>query len=92
MKRIGIFLSIGICTLLNAYAIHAQFVNKPSIQITLRTNTAYYRNGQRYDSTWSWTPRIVYRVNGPISAGSQLSVEFTQPSGKPWVKLNCNTN
>ena len=92
MKRIWISLSIGICALLNAGTTHAQFVNKPSIQITLRTNTAYYRNGQRDDSTWSWTPRIVYRVNGPIPAGGQLSVEFTLPSGKPWVKLNCNTN
>src|SRR5713226_4400548 len=67
-------------------------INKPSIQVTLRTNQQYYRNGQVDQETWSWTPRIVYRVNGPISAGSQLSVDFTLPSGKPWVKLDCNTN
>jgi hypothetical protein len=70
----------------------SQTINKPSIQITLRTHQQYYRNGQRDQETWSWTPRIVYRVNGPISAGGQLSVEFTLPSGKPWVKLDCNTN
>src|SRR6476660_3192766 len=67
-------------------------INKPSVQITLRTQRDYYRSGQREEETWSWTPRIVYRVNGPIAAGSQLSVEFTLPSGKPWVTLNCNTN
>ena len=67
-------------------------INKPSIQITLRTHQQYYRNGLEDQETWSWTPRIVYRVNGPISAGSQLSVDFTLPSGKSWIKLDCNTN
>lgn len=67
-------------------------INKPSIQITLRTHQQYYRAGQRDESTWSWTPRIKFRVNGPIAAGSQLSVEFTLPSGKPWIKFDCNTN
>src|SRR5262245_47106092 len=66
--------------------------NKASIQIPLRTQRDYYRNGQRDEETWSSTPRIVYRVNGPITAGSQLSVSFTLPSGKPWVTLNCSTN
>ena len=66
-------------------------VNKPSIQITLRTHQQYYRNGQEDQETWSWTPRIVYRVIGPIAAGSQLSVDFTLPSGKPWIKFDCNT-
>lgn len=70
---------------------YGQFINKPSVQITLRTHQRYYRNGQEDQDTWSWTPRIVYRVVGPISAGSQLSVEFTLPSGKPWIKFDCNT-
>src|ERR1700730_5092915 len=71
--------------------VHAQTINKPSIQIALRTHQQYYRNGQEDQETWSWTPRIAYRVVGPISAGSQLSVEFTLPSGKPWIKLDCFT-
>ncbi len=66
-------------------------VNRPSIQITLRTHPQYYRNGQEDQETWSWTPRIKYRVNGPITAGSQLSVEFSLPSGKSWIKFDCNT-
>jgi hypothetical protein len=69
-----------------------QTINKPSVQITLRTHPQYYRNGQEDQETWSWTPRIAYRVVGPISAGSQLSVEFTLPSGKPWIKFDCATN
>src|SRR5262245_30872345 len=67
-------------------------VNKPSIQVTLRTHQQYYRNGQRDEETWSYTPRISYRVNGPIPAGSQLSVDFTLPSGKAWIHFDCSTN
>src|SRR5215813_734716 len=70
----------------------AQTINKPSVQITLRTHQQYYRGAQRDEETWSWTPRITFRVNGPISPGSQLSVEFSLPSGKPWIKLECATN
>lgn len=66
-------------------------INKPSIQINLRTHQQYYRNGVRDQDTWSWTPRIAYRVNGPISAGGQLSVDFTLPSGKAWIHFDCST-
>lgn len=67
-------------------------IAKDSVQVTLRTHTSYYRNGQRDESTWCWTPRIKYRVNGPIASGSQLSVEFTLPGNKPWVKFDCKTD
>jgi hypothetical protein len=68
-----------------------QTVNRPSIQINLRTHPQYYRNGVEDQETWSWTPWIEYRVVGPLSAGSQLSVEFTLPSGKTWLKFDCPT-
>ena len=67
-------------------------IAKDSIQVTLRTHHDYYRGGQRDESTWSWTPRIKYRVNGPIASGSQLSVEFTLPGNRPWVKFDCKTD
>src|SRR5215218_5103164 len=70
----------------------AQTINRPSIQVTLRTHLQYYRAGQEDQETWSWSPRIKFRVVGPISAGSQLSVEYTLPSGKTWVKYDCQTN
>ena len=77
--------------LLTSGSVSAQTVNKPSIQITLRTHRLYYRGSQRDEDTWSWSPRIVYRVVGPIPAGSQLSVEYTLPSGKAWIKHDCPT-
>src|SRR5260370_39230635 len=91
LKRI-VFLLLGIVLVLNAGAAFSQTINKPSIQITLRTYQHYYRNGQEDQETWSWTPRIVYRVVGPISAGRQVSVEFALPSGQPWIKMDCHTN
>jgi hypothetical protein len=73
-------------------SVSAQTINKPSIQINLRTHPQYYRNGKEDQETWSWTPWIEYRVIGPLSAGSQLSVEFTLPSGKSWLSFDCPTS
>jgi len=75
----------------NSATIQAQSINKPSIQINLRTHPQYYRNGVEDQETWSWTPWIEYRVIGPLSAGSQLSIDFTLPSGKSWLKFDCPT-
>lgn len=72
-------------------SVSGQTINKPSIQINLRTHQQYYRNGVEDQETWSWTPWAEYRVVGPISAGSQLSVEFTLPGGKSWLSFDCPT-
>ena len=69
----------------------APTINKPSVQIRLQTHQQYYRDGQRDDQTWSWTPVINFRVNGPITPGSQLSVEYSLPASKPWLKFDCAT-
>ena len=95
LTKIGLLSAVTISILVtfsNSAKVSGQTINKPSIQITLRTHQQYYRNGVEDQETWSWTPRIVYRVVGPITAGSQLSVEFTLPSGKSWIRLDCNTN
>ena len=83
---------VGLSAFSSSATVRAQTINRPSIQINLRTHLKYYRNGQEDQDMWSWSPRIKYRVVGPIAAGSQLSVEFTPPSGKPWIKFDCNTN
>ncbi len=91
---VALFLVLGgpaLSNLVRNGSVSAQTVNKPSIQITLRTHRLYFRGAQRDEDTWSWSPRIVYRVVGPISAGSQLSVEYTLPSGKAWIKHDCPT-
>jgi hypothetical protein len=63
-------------------------IAKDSVQVTAFTFNAYRKN---YD-TWSWAPRIQYRVNGPIASGSQLYVEFTIPGSGPWTKFDCRTS
>jgi hypothetical protein len=62
-------------------------IAKDSIQITAFMFNVYKGN---YD-TWSWVPRMQYRVNGPIPSGSQLYVEFSTPTG-PWIKFDCSTD
>jgi hypothetical protein len=96
IQSLGTLLLLGLgfpslSTAHTAGVVAAQTINQPSIQINLRTHQQYYRNGKEDQETWSWTPWIEYRVVGPISAGSQLSVEFTLPSGKPWLKFDCLT-
>jgi len=43
------------------------------------------------DKQLQWKPGISFRVNGPISSGSQLSVEFGYPGQKDWAKYDCRT-
>jgi hypothetical protein len=62
-------------------------IAKDSVQVTAFTYNVYRKN---YD-VWSWVPRIEFRVNGPIPSGSQLYVEFSMPTGGPWVKFDCPT-
>src|SRR5438132_8669578 len=61
----------------------AQTINKPSVQLFLQVHKGYKGDPE----TWSWTPVINFRVNGPFSPGGALSVEYTSPA-KSW-KFDC---
>ena len=63
--------------------VFAQTINKPSVQFFLQVHKGYKGDPE----TWSWTPMIDFRANGPFSPGSALSVEYTLP-GKSW-KFDC---
>ena len=67
-------------------------IDKTSVQVTTQEHRVSYANGQEDRSLWSWTPRIEFRVNGPIASGSQLQVEYFLPGGKPWLKIDCATD
>ncbi len=43
------------------------------------------------DAEWLWTPNITFSVRGPIESGSSVTVEYTLPSGKPFVTARCET-
>ncbi len=62
-------------------------IAKDSIQIRAFTFSVYQKN---YD-VWSWVPEIQFRVNGPITGGSRLEVEFTIPGRGSWIKFDCKT-
>lgn len=66
-------------------------IDRTSIQITTQEHRGYYANGKLDETTWSWTPRISFRVNGPVAAGSQLEVEYFLSDSKSWLKVDCQT-
>lgn len=42
----------------------------------------------------AWIPNrlgMSFLVVGPVTSGSQFSLEFLKPDGKPWVSVNCRT-
>jgi len=64
-----------------------------SIQLnTWRDETYWSSTAQKmlYDTS-SWIPRMTFRVRGPVTGGSQFSVDFTRPNGSPWLQLDCPT-
>ena len=64
-------------------SVSAQIIQKPSVQVRLQVHKGYKGDPE----TWSWTPVINFRVNGPFSPGGALSVEYTFPA-KSW-KFDC---
>jgi hypothetical protein len=64
----------------NSVADDQPTIVKDSIQVTL----------MKHNAKEGWWPSIEYKVNGPITSGSQLYVEFAVP-GKPWSKFDCPT-
>jgi len=60
-----------------------QTINKPSVQVRLQVRKGYKGDPE----TWSWSPVINFRVNGPFSPGGALSVEYSSPA-KSW-KFDC---
>jgi hypothetical protein len=87
MKFRRIFALTSIVFLVGCGSVFGQTINKPSIQVTLQVHKGYKGDPE----TWSWTPAINFRVNGPITAGSQLSVEYALPTNKSWLKFDCAT-
>ena len=45
-------------------------IDKTSVVVTTQRHTVYFSNGKGAGdfTTWSWTPRIEFRVNGPIAS------------------------
>ncbi len=43
------------------------------------------------DKQLQWKPGISFRVNSPITSGSQLWVEFGYPGRPNWAKFDCKT-
>ncbi len=62
---------------------HAQSLDKTSVHFFLQVHRGYKGDSE----TWSWTPKVDFRVNGPFKPGDGVSVEYSLP-GKAW-KSDC---
>jgi hypothetical protein len=40
---------------------------------------------------WRWTPNMNFNIFGPLSESSEITVEYTLPTGKAFVKTKCWT-
>jgi hypothetical protein len=38
---------------------------------------------------WTWTPSVRFRMSGPLNSSSVITVEYTLPNGKPFLKVQC---
>lgn len=66
---------------------------KTRIRVKLWQNHSYWppkATAEQYDTT-SWVPGVQFGVIGPVSGGSQFSVDITKPDGSLWVSLDCPT-
>jgi len=49
--------------------VSAQTIDKPSVQFRLQVHKGFKGDPE----TWSWTPVVNFRVNGPFSPGGAVS-------------------
>jgi hypothetical protein len=55
--------------------------------VVVKANTISSYKGN-FD-VWSWLPLVAFSTSGRPPSGARYYVEFTQPGGAPWVKLDC---
>jgi hypothetical protein len=62
-------------------------VIKNWVVVKANTISSYKEN---FD-VWSWLPLVAFSTNSRLPSGARYYVEFTQPGGAPWVKLDCES-
>jgi len=74
---------------LEDFAMAERAVDKTSIVVWARTLTFLpTSSGTRNDKLWSWVPLLDFKALGPIPAGTRFLVEYSFPSGKPWISFD----
>ena len=56
-------------------------ISKRGIVFSLKTH--YHK------AEWTWTPSVRFRIGGPLTSSSVISISYTLPSGKPFVTVRC---
>lgn len=58
-------------------------VLKPTLRIVTLRDQRYWKQPDQ-NNYWSWIPKIMFDVTGPIPDSSYLTVDYTTPDGKLW--------
>jgi hypothetical protein len=86
MLMMGMFILLGIAAGVRADTRTEPTVDRTSIIIRAISGYTEWTS----NTVWKWYPTIEFRVNGPITAGGQLYIEYTK-EGKPWISYDCET-
>lgn len=41
------------------------------------------------NAEWRWTPTATFRLTGPVDSSANITVEYTNPNGTPWLTARC---
>lgn len=80
--------------ILPAFSETGPVVLKNGIHLTNTKFLVYWKNPKAKEpqyNTWTWAPRMTFDVQGPLSPGSIIAVDFMYPNGKPWLSFDCQT-
>lgn len=70
---------------LSAQIAFAQEAKIDALSLNLRLNPV------RGMAEWRWTPNMNFNIFGPLSESSEITIEYTLPTGKDFVKTKCWT-
>lgn len=94
-KLFSLFLVTSLFSSTNvSFAATEPAVLKQSIHVTNGKYLVYWKNPNAKDpeyDTWTWYPRFSFDIEGPLNPGSQIVVDFLNPSGKKIASLECET-
>jgi hypothetical protein len=83
MQKTTIFLTLTLFLLAIPAAAQPQ-LDKLSLNIRLQAHRGH--------PEWRWTPTVDFTILGKMSDSAAITIEYTNPAGKSFVKLECADN
>lgn len=84
MKTKLLILSIFVLSVFAQSAFGEPVADKMSLNINLQAH--------RSEAEWRWTPNANFDIRGNMPDSAAISLEYTLPTGKPFLKFDCYEN